>query len=278
MVLTLVEKQTSGWYWKVPALLDAVQPKLTEQAVSEAEAQLGVKLPESYLVLLRRQNGGYLRATWPASYSRMLRGIGPNVPSITLDQDAWRPRNLGQASWVPRKAELLIPFDGDEHWSMCFDYRKRGPQGEPSITFVDSEGQEEEPVAQSFAAFLAGLVDEHAKSARIYGEVAVESIARALAEQLGAPPPRVDQSSSAYTRWRIALKGDHQWCWVSPNRVPAGFRRAEETGEVVVTEEMAFQLPEDPECAALVSCTDDSRAAVSNGIQGLGLGVGLASA
>src|SRR4051812_38543444 len=119
---TLMEKRAPGWYWRVPALLDSVQPTLTDEAVSAAEAQLGVKLPPAYLALLRQQNGGYLRATWPASYSRMLHGIGPKAPSITLDQARWRPKNRSSKVWAPSQPELLIAFDGDGHWDMCFDY------------------------------------------------------------------------------------------------------------------------------------------------------------
>lgn len=268
-----MEKHTSGWYWQVPAFLDFVQPALTDAAVSAAEAQLGVKLPDAYLVLLRQQNGGALRATWPATYSRMLQGIGPCSPSITLDQARWRPKNLTPGSWAPPQSELLIPFDGDGDWDMCFDYRKRGPRAEPEITLIDCECEFEEPIAADFLAFLAGLVDQAAMSIRIYGDVTAESVARALAQQLGAPAPRVDDCASGYASWRIALRGDHQWCWVSSNRVPAGFRRDSKTNRVVMTEETALQVPEDPECVALVSSTADARAAVSAGFTALGLRV-----
>src|SRR3954451_23089396 len=116
---TSMEQRAPGWYWRVPALLDSVQPALTDELVSAAELQLGVKLPASYLALLGRQNGGYLRAAWPASYSRMLWGIGPKAPSITLDQARWRPKNRAPQAWAPSLSELLIPFDGDDHWDMC---------------------------------------------------------------------------------------------------------------------------------------------------------------
>jgi hypothetical protein len=43
-----------GGYWKVPALLEYVQNALTDHEVAAAEAQLGVKLPKAYLVLLRQ--------------------------------------------------------------------------------------------------------------------------------------------------------------------------------------------------------------------------------
>jgi hypothetical protein len=271
MGLTLMEKQASGWFWRVPALLDWVQPTLTDAALSAVEAQLGVKLPGAYLALLRQQNGGYLRATWPASDARMLRGIGPKAPSITLGRAHWRPNNIVQKVWAPPKSGLLVPFDGDVHWDMCFDYRKLGPSAEPSITFVDSECEEVEPIAESFLAFLAGLADGLEKSTRVYGDVEAEGLARALAKQLGAAAPHPDEQAHGFATWRIALSGDHQWCWLSPNRVPAGFRREEQAERVVVSDQTALQLPEDPDCAVLVSCTDEAKGAVSNGLTALRL-------
>jgi hypothetical protein len=269
----LTQKLASGWFWQVPAALDLVQPALTDQAVSAAEAQLGVKLPAAYLELLRKQNGGPLRATWPATYSRVLWGIGPQAPSITCDQARFRPRHREPRHWAPAGSELLIPFDGDGDWFLCFDYRKLGAREEPAVTLLDCECEFEEPLAETFLTFLAGLVDQVATSQRIYGEVTAEGVARALAQQLGAPAPRLDNGASGYASWRIALRGDHQWCWVSANAVPVGFRRAGATDQIVMTEETGLQIPEDPACVALISSTGDARAAVAAGITALGLSV-----
>jgi SMI1 / KNR4 family (SUKH-1) len=261
-ISTPQQKLDSGWYWKVPAARDLVHEALTPEAAREAEAQLGVRLPAAYLTLLRSQNGGALRASWPASYAAALWGIGPRAPSITHEQARWGPRARSPGAWAPRDAALLIPFDGGDEWDMCFDYRRRGPQAEPSITLIDSECGEEEPIAVSFAAYLAGLVDGLASCFRITSNVMPEALARALARQLGAPAPHVDPGHrSGIMCWRVALRGDHQWCWVSPNSVPASFQRGAD-GRALVSETTSLQLPEDPACTALVSCTAESRAAV----------------
>jgi SMI1 / KNR4 family (SUKH-1) len=255
-------KLDTGWYWKVPAARDLVHEALTPEAVREAEAQLGVRLPAAYIALLRSQNGGALRATWPASYAGALWGIGPRAPSIAGERVRWGPRPRSPGAWSPRDAALLIPFDAGDAWDMCFDYRGRGPQGEPSVTLVDSECAEEEPIATSFAAYLAGLVDGLAGSFRIASDATPEALARALARTLGAGAPHVDPGhASGIASWRIALRGDHQWCWVSPNRVPAWFQRGADR-RAIVSETTALQLPEDPACTALVSCTAESRAAL----------------
>jgi SMI1 / KNR4 family (SUKH-1) len=256
------QKLDTAWYWKVPAARDLVHEALTPEAVREAEAQLGVRLPAAYLALLRCQNGGALRATWPASYAGALWGIGPVAPSITHERARWGPRPRSPGVWAPRDAALLIPFDAGDVWDMCFDYRRCGPQGEPSITLVDSECGEEEPIAASFAVYLAGLVDGLAGSFRIASDLTPEALARALARALGAAAPHVDPGhASGIVCWRVALRGDHQWCWVSPNRVPAWFRRGAD-GRAMVSGETALQLSEDPACTALVACTAESRSAL----------------
>jgi hypothetical protein len=51
--------------------------------------------------------------------------------------------------------------------------------------------------------------------------------------------------------------------------VPAGFRRNGRA--VITTPDTALRLPEDPACRVLVSCTDDSRRAVTAALRAVGL-------
>ena len=156
---------------------------------------------------------------------------------------------------------------------MCLDYRKAGPHAEPSVTLVDCESEEEEPVAKTFAGFLKGLADQLEASTRIYGDVTAEGVARALAPQLGASAPHADNGANGYVTWRLALRGDHQWCWLSSNRVPAGFRRDPATHRLVTSEETALQAPEDPACSVLLSCTQESKKPVADAVIALRLSV-----
>ena len=253
-------------YWAVPAYLEYVQPALTPAVIAAAEAQLGVRLPAAYLAILGAQNGGYLRRVH--DIANTVYGIGPAFPSITLDNGWWRPKNADPDEWAPERPDLLIPFDGGGHWDMCFDYRISGPEGEPSVTFVDIENEAEKPVAADFVAYLRSLEDDtEVESVRLYG-VELSSVARALASQLGAPAPTVDSLAHGYPTWRISMPGDSEWGWCTPNRVPAGFRR--EGKRVVVTEETALRIPEDPDCTVFVAATEDSRGAVSEALRALG--------
>ncbi len=249
--------------WAVPAFLEYVQPPLTDEAVAAAEAQLGVTLPATYLACLRIQNGGYLRR--PRGVQRVIEGIGPSFPSITGDQAWWRPKNVEPGAWQPAGAELLIPFDGDGHWDLCFDYRACGPTGEPSITLVDVESESEGPEAPSFDGYLAlpHDPDDHGGGLRVRVDVSAESVARTIARGLGRPEPTVDAFAHGYPQWRVQLHEDdpsmperrvpRAWCWCFANRVPAGFRR--EGLEIITTPETALLFPDDAGCVVVVQCS-----------------------
>ncbi len=255
--------------WIAPAFLDYVHEPLTSKAVLAAEKQLGVTLPRMYIAMLSEQNGGYLRGAIAESVSNTLFGIGEKFPSITGDSAPWRTRGRG-AEWAPDGAERLIPFDGDGHWHMCFDYRARGPHEEPSVSFVDSEVHRAQEVAPSFDAYLAAIIDETADRAlRLRAPLAASVVARRIGSQLAVEAPTVDRFSHGYDTWRLALEGMYQWCWVHPNVVSRGFRR--ENKRVIVTDETALRIPEDAECHTIVSCTDESRASVERAIEALGL-------
>jgi hypothetical protein len=255
-----------GWFWSAPAYLDYVQPPLTDAVVAAAESQLGVTLPAAYLALLRQQNGGYLRGSVPELGANQVLGIGPGWASITDDHAWWRAKDFD--GFVPDGRDLLIPFHGDGHWDLCFDYRLCGPTGEPSIAHVDVEGEAVETVADSFTDLLADLEDELATAIHIRGPD-LDEVAAALAGPLGAVAEDLGSFDYGYRTLRFALPGRHQWCWLSPNRVPAGFRRV--GAKVFTTPETALRMRERPDCTVLVDCTDASREAVERAIGDAGL-------
>ncbi|WP_433060543.1 SMI1/KNR4 family protein [Dactylosporangium sp. CS-033363] len=254
--------------WSVPAYLPFVQPPLTEGAVRAAEEQLGVRLPAAYLAMLAVQNGGYLRATWPGLPHEGLSGIGPHVPSITLDGAWWRPPVEDDDMWVPDGAARLIPFDGGGHWDLCWDYRECGPDGEPAVVYVDVDGESVSPVAGDFDMFLAGLVDEAEASAlRVRAGVGLDELAAALGEELGCAFVDLGEWAHGYRQLHARLAGGAQ-VWLGENRVPAGFHR--EGRQVVVTTETALRLPADPRCTIVVETADDEDGVVRTALKSAG--------
>jgi hypothetical protein len=140
---------------------DKVPPPLTTEFIQQAEQQLAVHLPVELLALLRQQNGGYTRGfvypmAHPTSWAENhvpfdeLFGLVPSDKgAMSILDTAYLTEEWG----LPEKQVLLC---GDGHWFITLDYR-HGP--EPRVAWIDTELDEDVPVADSFPAFLVGLVD-----------------------------------------------------------------------------------------------------------------------
>ena len=143
---------------------------LTHGLVAEIEAQLGVRLPPSYLALMRSQNGGIPRSrchststptTWAPDHIAIsgIWGVGRN-----------KLRSLGggfggrfmQEEWgYPDLGVCICDCPSAGHDIVMLDYRACGPQGEPSVVHVDQEdGYAVTFLAKDFETFVRGLVHE----------------------------------------------------------------------------------------------------------------------
>lgn len=151
--------------WRTPPALSRTQSPLTDELLEAAERELGVRLPESLIQLLRCQNGGVLRVGFPdeRNYNtthHLIRGIGPG--SDRIEKAAWWHEDPDFPS-RPVGAEWVIPYDGDGHWDLCLDYRRSptDPSGlriDPAIVVIDSECDPQTFVAESFDDYLSQLV------------------------------------------------------------------------------------------------------------------------
>ncbi len=141
-------------------------PKLTNDMVAQAEAQLGVKLPTTYINLLKIQNGGYTRK-FGFPMKRRTSWAKDHVPlddlaGIIIDPDFRSPLNIMKSpdmslEWdVPPKQVLLT---GDGHWWITLDYRKSKT---PRVRWIDTEMGQDMKVADTFADFIKGLKPEKA--------------------------------------------------------------------------------------------------------------------
>ncbi|UZJ64619.1 SMI1/KNR4 family protein [Sphingobacterium sp. KU25419] len=103
--------------WSVPKYLPYVQPELTPELLEQAQKQIGYKLPEKLVEILKIQNGGYIRYKIAETPQEQIMGIGPFFPSLT-DFD-WAESQ----QYVSFELDGLVPLDGDGHWYICLDYR-----------------------------------------------------------------------------------------------------------------------------------------------------------
>jgi hypothetical protein len=141
-----------------------IQTRFSPSLRRWAEGKLGVRLPESYVALLSKRNGGKLRMN-AFKLDRRPKGPDSELTIYKFDRIAGVDRSHDES--ITALTELakewgvpagLVPIDGDGHWWLCMDYRRCGPAGEPSLTHFDTELDYEYPVARSFQDLLAGLV------------------------------------------------------------------------------------------------------------------------
>lgn len=131
-----------------------VEAPLTDAALAEAEAKLGVRLPAAFVELLRVRNGGNVArefrrfpvrgTSWAEDHVGFedVRGIGPELLDNAYYTSEWE---------MPPELVLLT---GDGHWWIALDYRR---PGEPAVTWYDNELGQDVRLADDFRAFVEGL-------------------------------------------------------------------------------------------------------------------------
>lgn len=157
-------EQVKGTFWSDSTL--GVQLPLTDEMVVDAERLLGVRLPSALLELLRMQNGGVVADGWnafltaqPTSWSGShvpfdtLQGIGTAEGTLSLLDTPYLVEEWGLPS-------PLVLLTGDGHWWIALDYRECGPDGEPSVTWFDTELDQDLLLAPDFRTFVEGLTRE----------------------------------------------------------------------------------------------------------------------
>ncbi|MEV7618371.1 SMI1/KNR4 family protein [Streptomyces sp. NPDC089799] len=140
-----------------------VQPPLTDETLREAELVLGVTLPSTLVDLLRVQNGGIVAAdhdacptSQPTSWSEehvpfdFLMGIGPREQMTSLLDTPYLVAEWG----LPSPIVLLC---GDGHCWIGLDYRVCGPDGNPSVTWFDTDLDTALLLAGDFTTFIESL-------------------------------------------------------------------------------------------------------------------------
>lgn len=236
--------------WQVPKYLPYVQPTLTDEILTIAEKKIGHKLPKEYVDLLQIQNGGYIRFTLKETPNDQIYGIGPYFPSLT-DFD-WSDYEDA----VSFTLNGLVPFDGDGHWSLCFDYRE--DKIEPEITFIDTECDNEESIAKNFKEYLSLLElkteDKFVIKTNSPIEEVITSISRILKIEFEDP----EYFNYGYASYRSKVKDC--WIWVSPNKAPSGFIRETDKRYDELKSQMettSIRFPEIPENYLFISASDD---------------------
>ncbi len=146
-------------FWDVS---DSNRPPLTDEMVKSAEEELGVKLPDLLIDLLRIQNGGYTkgfafpmtqRTSWSPDHIPFTELYGIVLdPFNETTQNMMDTRYMTDEWGLPEKQVLLT---GEGHWWITLDYRESSA---PCVKWIDVECNEEVLIADDFDTFINGLV------------------------------------------------------------------------------------------------------------------------
>ena len=150
----------------------AVGAALDEETVAAVEASLGVRLPASYLALMRARNGGVPQRTCyptavPTSWAEDHVAIETFLP-VGKGADGALLNELGEQSAVaewgyPDIGVYICDCPSGGHDMVALDYRACGPDGAPRVVHVENEGETRiTDLAEDFAAFAAGLLPPEA--------------------------------------------------------------------------------------------------------------------
>ncbi|MDA2447975.1 SMI1/KNR4 family protein [Bacillus cereus] len=132
---------------------------INDELIKKAEEVLNVKLPESYINLLKEQNGGTLRLdVHPTSKPNSWADDHVNVSglySISFDENE---SSILESHYLIREWEMpenIILLSGDGHTWIALDYRNVAEN--PPVIFIDNEFEEIIELAPNFESFLQNL-------------------------------------------------------------------------------------------------------------------------
>jgi hypothetical protein len=161
---------TTFWEESDYARKEYVEKKATAALIASIERELRVRLPGSYIELMKVQNGGIPRHTcFP---TKVATSWSENHVAITGIMGIGRTKRhslcgeLGskfmQEEWgYPEIGICLCDCPSAGHDMIMLDYRKCGSDGEPEVVHVDQERDYKITfLAKNFEMFIRGLVNE----------------------------------------------------------------------------------------------------------------------
>ncbi|PKG22890.1 SMI1/KNR4 family protein [Niallia nealsonii] len=131
-------------------------PPLKTEDIKKAEQQFKVTLPDSYIHLLKEQNGGsILFNAFPAIQEDFF--IEPYI-EVDYIYGIGEINGILETDYYLQEWEMpkgLILFNGDGHTWLAFDYRNVAAN--PPIIYIDNESEQIIKIAEDFEEFLNGL-------------------------------------------------------------------------------------------------------------------------
>ncbi len=149
--------------------------EITDELIAALEQELGYRLPESYIGLMRRHNGGVPRCSchaapcatsWAADHVAISGILGLGRTNDNTLGGRFGSRFMVEEWEYPDIGVAICDCPSAGHDMIFLDYRACGPKGEPAVVHVDQEWDYAvTPLAADFESFIRGLVSEES-----YGE------------------------------------------------------------------------------------------------------------
>jgi hypothetical protein len=127
-----------------------------------AQRKLGVRFPESFTQLYKRQNGGFLRVpdsvrnrgSESAAEENAWYHTGEEL--FTLAEIATMAEHSAKG-WDVQASGLLelIAISQQGSHFLCLDYRHTADPGDPAVTFIDAECNDEVVMTRTFDDYLS---------------------------------------------------------------------------------------------------------------------------
>ena len=157
-------------FWKDDeySLANYVEEPPSDELILEIEQELGYKLPQSYVALMKQHNGGLTHKTcypmtghtgWADDHTaiRGIKGIG-RIKIYSLCGQAGSQYMINEWGY-PQIGVMICDTPAGGHTIIMLDYRKCGKDGEPEVVLVDEEDNYSiNFVAKDFETFVRGLV------------------------------------------------------------------------------------------------------------------------
>ena len=125
------------------AIKQYVSESITDEIINKTESELGYKLPESYIFLMKQHNGGiphnkgYLCPNGKIIEIEGILGIGDEKPNSLCGELG--SKFLMEEWGYPNRGIAICTTPSGGHDMIFLDYTECGPKGEPKVVHVDQE-------------------------------------------------------------------------------------------------------------------------------------------
>ncbi len=152
------------------ALKEYVSKEPNDEIIKSIEEELGYKLPNSYIEMMKVQNGGIPHnCCYPTDESTSWAGDHiaiSGIYGIEREKDYSLAGGLGSQFMIeewgyPNIGIYICDCPSAGHDLIMLDYSKCGPNGEPQVVHVDQESDYRiTHLAKDFETFIRGLINE----------------------------------------------------------------------------------------------------------------------